>query len=127
MGELFRSFEDSWRFFLERTEPMESFFELFPERDATFCGWLIPLADQLKPRVAEVQHPLRNVSWMRLLPAHFLHVSVSGFGVGGTPNAKAVDAMVEKATVAWRAPRAVRASLPAPELLSRGGRRRGGG
>jgi 2'-5' RNA ligase len=81
VGELFRSFEESWSRFLARTEPLEDFLAGLPaDEEAAVAVWLIPLEPALAPRVRAVQRRLGHVPWLRPLPAYFLHVTVAGLG-----------------------------------------------
>jgi hypothetical protein len=81
VGELFRSFDESWSHFLAREAPLESFLDGLPDEEpATVAVWLIPVAPTLAPRVGALQRRLPRVDWLRPLPAHFLHVTVAGLG-----------------------------------------------
>ena len=81
MGELFRSFDESWSHFLAREEPLESFVDGLPEGEsATVAVWLIALAPELAVRVGALQRRLPQVDWLRPLPPHFLHVTLAEHG-----------------------------------------------
>jgi 2'-5' RNA ligase len=82
VGELFRSFDESWAHFLAREEPLESFAAGLPaDESAHVAVWLIALDPRLVPRARELQERLPRLDWLRPLPDHFLHVTVGGVGV----------------------------------------------
>jgi 2'-5' RNA ligase len=78
MGEWFTDFDDAWRSFLTRDEPLESFFEQFPEDEFEIEGWLIVPSRETKRAVAELQRRLDDVDGLEPVPAHFLHVWLRG-------------------------------------------------
>jgi hypothetical protein len=76
VGEYFTSFEDAWRAFLERTEPLESFYDEFT--GGAFEGevWVIEPSPEVKRAALRVQGALEGIDFLELVPHHFLHVSV---------------------------------------------------
>lgn len=75
MGEFFSSFDDAWRFFLGRTDPLEDFFAEFSDDDgAELEGWLVEPPAHVKLAVGRVQAELAHLGWLRPVPDHFLHV-----------------------------------------------------
>jgi hypothetical protein len=75
VGELFSSFEESWRYFLQRTEPLEGFFDDFPDdEDAFLEGWLVEPSDEVKEAAKPIQGSLSRFPWLSPVPDHFLHV-----------------------------------------------------
>jgi hypothetical protein len=93
MGTLFRSFDEAWESFLSRAEPMET----LPAFDApSTLVWLVPVDKGLVPRVRELQARLACAPFVRVIPEHFLHVTVA------VPPAGAVQDHVAAAERAWR-------------------------
>ena len=79
MGELFTSFDDAWSHFVAREEPLESFFDQFPEDDSVEAeGWLIVPPTEVKREVRRLQAALENVAGLEPIPEHFLHVWLRG-------------------------------------------------
>lgn len=75
MGELFTSFEDAWSHFLARRDPLESFFDQFPDDPSYVAhGWLIVPPPEVKREALRVQSALEDVPGLVVLPHHFLHV-----------------------------------------------------
>jgi 2'-5' RNA ligase len=84
VGELFRSFGESWSSFLAREEPLESFVDRLPaDETATVAVWLVPVDRRVASAVASVQRRLPSLPWLRPLPAHFLHVTLASHGFAG--------------------------------------------
>jgi hypothetical protein len=75
-GQLFESFDDAWAHFLQRREPLEDFFDGFPPDEFVGDAWVIEPSAAIKSAAAELQRPLAGIEWLRLLPEHFLHVSL---------------------------------------------------
>ena len=80
MGQFFSSFDEAWSFFLERDEPLEDFFEALPEEEAYLTAWLALPGEAVRNEATSVQQKLA-VEGIRLVPAHFLHVSVGSHEV----------------------------------------------
>ena len=78
MGELFTSFDDAWAHFVARDQPLESFFDQFPEEDDEGEGWLIIPPPEVKREVLRLQAELEDVPGLEPSPHHFLHVWVRG-------------------------------------------------
>lgn len=75
MGELFSSFEEAWRCFLERRDPLEGFFDEFPDDESSFLeGWLVEPSDEIKAAAGPIQEKLSRFPWLLPVPDHFLHV-----------------------------------------------------
>jgi hypothetical protein len=76
LGEYFTSFDDAWRAFLERSEPLESFYDEFA--GGAFDGevWVIEPSPEIKRAALRVQGELEPFDLLELVPHHFLHVSV---------------------------------------------------
>lgn len=74
MSVLFTSFDDAWEHFLARDEPLESFFDQFPEEDTEGEGWLIVPPPEVKREVLRLQGKLEEIAALDLSPHHFLHV-----------------------------------------------------
>ena len=75
MGEFFASFEESWSYFVERTEPLEGFFDDFPDDENAFLeGWLVEPSDEIKAAARPIQESLARFPWLFPVPDHFLHV-----------------------------------------------------
>ena len=81
MGEWFTSFDDAWSSFLARSEPLESFFDEFPE-DTSFVAeaWLVVPPPEVKREAVRLQSKLEDVPGLAVVPHHFLHVSISDNG-----------------------------------------------
>jgi hypothetical protein len=75
-GKLFESFDEAWESFLRRREPLEDFFSGFPADEFEDDAWVIEPSPAIKSAAAELQRPLAEIDWLRLLPEHFLHVSL---------------------------------------------------
>jgi 2'-5' RNA ligase len=77
VGDVFTSFEDAWEAFLRRDQPLESFWSELPDdADAFVDAWLIVPPPELKRAVLRVQGELEDVRELRIVPHHFLHVSL---------------------------------------------------
>jgi hypothetical protein len=77
VGDLFTSFEEAWEAFLQRDEPLESFWNDLPDDADTFVdAWLIVPPPELKRAVLRVQGALEDVRGLAIVPHHFLHVSL---------------------------------------------------
>ena len=76
MGEYFTSFDEAWRAFLARTEPLESFYDEFP--GGAFDGevWVIEPSPEVKRAALRLQGELERFDFLELVPHHFLHVAV---------------------------------------------------
>jgi hypothetical protein len=120
MGRLFTSFDEAWRFFRDRAEPLEDFFVLFPDEETFLLGWLLRPDPELVPAVQRAQAAFTHLAWITPQPAHFLHVWLGGVAIaprrpGADDVAVAVDrprALVARLLEAdyWRA-------LPIPGAL----------
>ena len=77
MGERFTSFDDAWSSFLARSEPLESFFDEFPQ-DRSFVAeaWLVVPPPEVKRAAVRLQSALEDVPGLVVVPHHFLHVSI---------------------------------------------------
>ena len=106
---LFTSFADAWAQFLERDEPLESFWNEFPDDPtAALDVWLVVPPPEVKREALRVQGALEEIGGLRIVPHHFLHLALPD---------EQVDALAEHGPFAVRCER--------PELLS--GRSRGRG
>jgi hypothetical protein len=88
VGRLFTSFDEAWRYFLGRAEPLERFFGQFPEDEALVAeGWVIVPPSEIKQAALEVQGAFASLEWLAPVPEHFLHVWL-GFATsaGGWPH-----------------------------------------
>ena len=83
LGEYFTSFDDAWRAFLARTEPLESFYDEFT--GGAFDGevWVIEPSPEVKRAALRVQGELEPFDFLELVPHHFLHVAVPHAAVRG--------------------------------------------
>lgn len=75
MGRFFFCFDEAWESFLEREEPLEDFFEALPDEEAYLTTWLALPGERVRGEAASVQEKLA-VEGLRLVPGHFLHVSL---------------------------------------------------
>jgi hypothetical protein len=74
VGEFFSSFEEAWASFVTREEPLESFYDDFPEDpDHILSGWLVEPSAEVKLSALEIQERLEHVDWLDRTPEHFLH------------------------------------------------------
>jgi hypothetical protein len=73
---LFESFEEAWAYFLGRREPLEDFFARFPAEEFEGETWVIEPPADVKAAAAELQRPLERFDWLRIVPSHFLHVTL---------------------------------------------------
>jgi hypothetical protein len=77
VGQYFTSFDDAWRAFLAREEPLESFYDEF--EGGAFDGevWVVQPAPEVKRAALRVQGELERFDFLELVPHDFLHVSVT--------------------------------------------------
>lgn len=74
MGEFFASFEGAWASFLTRDEPLESFYDQFPDDpEHVLSGWLVEPSPEVKSSALELQERLARIDWLDPTPEHFLH------------------------------------------------------
>ena len=99
MGVFFTSFDDAWRHFLARREPLEDFFAHQPEEEATLAAWLITPPDELKQAAAQLQDDLAHVAGIEWTPQHFLHVWLTPLALD--PTDEQVSALTGAAREAW--------------------------
>jgi hypothetical protein len=100
VGEWFTSFDDAWASFLARTEPLESFFDEFPDDpEAVLEVWLIVPPPDVKRAALRIQGVLEDVRGLRIVPHHFLHVSLQG------TNAVPVEQLLDGQAFELRLPR----------------------
>jgi 2'-5' RNA ligase len=78
VGQLFESFDEAWAYFLGRREPLEDFFAAFPPEEFEGEAWLIEPLPEVKAAAAELQRPLARFDWLKVVPSHFLHVTLPG-------------------------------------------------
>ena len=79
MGEWFTSFDDAWSSFLARSEPLESFFDEFPEDPSSVGeGWLIVPPTEIKHEAMRLLAELEGIPGLVAVPAHFFHVWLRG-------------------------------------------------
>ena len=77
MGDWFTSFDDAWSAFVRRDVPLESFWDGFADDpDAFLDAWLLVPPPELKRAALRVQGVLEEVAGLRIVPHHFLHVSL---------------------------------------------------
>jgi len=76
LGRLFESFDEAWAYFLAREEPLEDFFDAFPPQEFEGEAWIVEPSAAVKAAAIELQRPLAGIDWLRLLPGHFLHVTL---------------------------------------------------
>jgi hypothetical protein len=77
VGELFTSFADAWEHFLERDEPLESFWNEFPDDPtAALDVWLVVPPPAVKREALRVQGALEEIGGLRIVPHHFLHLAL---------------------------------------------------
>jgi hypothetical protein len=75
LGDLFTSFEDAWAAFLTRDEPLEDFFDQFPNDDEHVIeGWLVEPSPSIKAAATDLQMQLARVDSLVAIPDDFLHV-----------------------------------------------------
>jgi hypothetical protein len=76
VGEYFESFDDAWRAFLARTDPLEIFYDEFA--GGAFDGevWVIQPPLEVKRAALRMQGDLEAFDFLELVPHHFLHVAV---------------------------------------------------
>jgi hypothetical protein len=74
LGEFFSSFEDAWTSFVTRQEPLESFYDQFPDDpDYVVSGWLLEPSAEVRAAALDLQARLAPVEWLDPTPEHFLH------------------------------------------------------
>jgi len=102
VGRLFTSFDEAWRYFIGRAEPLEWFFGQFSEDEALVAeGWVFVPPSEIKQAALEVQGAFASLKWVAPVPEHFLHVWL-GFATsaGGWPHelrhSGAFDAMYRR-------------------------------
>ena len=79
MGEWFTSFDDAWSYFLARTEPLEPFFEEFPEDPSSVAeGWVIVPPPEVRDEAMRLQAELEGIPGIVPVPEHFFHVWLRG-------------------------------------------------
>ncbi len=79
MGEWFTSFDDAWSSFLARTEPLETFFDEFPDDPSSVAeGWLIVPPPEIKQEAMSLQAELEGIPGIVAVPEHFFHVWLRG-------------------------------------------------
>ncbi len=79
MGEWFTSFDDAWSSFLARSEPLEPFFDEFPEDPSSLAeGWLIVPPPEIKHEAMRLQAELEGIPGIVAVPEHFFHVWLRG-------------------------------------------------
>jgi hypothetical protein len=102
VGRFFTSFEEAWLSFLDRKEPLESFFAEFPDGESYIVTWLLPFDKALVPRVRAVQESFAPLDWITPQPEHFLHTSVAAVAVSDRrPTNEEIGVAVERARQAW--------------------------
>jgi hypothetical protein len=79
VGEWFTSFDDAWSSFLARSEPLEPFFDEFPEDPSSLAeGWLIVPPPEIKHEAMRLQAELEDIAGIVAVPEHFFHVWLRG-------------------------------------------------
>jgi hypothetical protein len=79
VGEQFTSFDDAWSSFLARTEPLEPFFDEFPEDPSSLAeGWLIVPPPEIRHEAMRLQAELEGIPGIVAVPEHFFHVWLRG-------------------------------------------------
>jgi hypothetical protein len=77
VGELFTSFDDAWSAFVARDEPLESFWNEFPDDPAAVLDvWLAVPPPVVKREALRIQGELDEIAGLRIVPHHFLHLSL---------------------------------------------------
>jgi hypothetical protein len=103
VGRFFGTFDEAWRFFLERQEDLEDFFEQFPAGDGFLMGWMLPLDAGLAVAVEEAQEAFAGLDWVTPQPRHFLHTWIGGVSFAPRrPTAAEIEVAVKRAQHAWR-------------------------
>ena len=102
MGEFFASFEASWRYFLQREEPLEVFTDQFPASRGLLAGWFIALDPSLGPALEALQSALRPVAWLRPYPLPLQHVWLGSLGWGTSWPDASIDGWLEHGRKALR-------------------------
>ena len=102
MGRFFTTFDEAWRFFLDRDHELEDFFASFPVADEYVLGWLLPVEPSLRPAIARVQESFAQLDWITPLRADFLHVWIGAAAVAQhRPEAAEIASAVEAAGHLW--------------------------
>jgi hypothetical protein len=102
VGRFFTSFDETWQYFLGRSEPLERFFGDFPEDKAFVAeAWVILPPTEVKQAALKLQREFASFEWLTLVPEHFLHVALGGApAAGGWPHelrhSGAFDAVYER-------------------------------
>jgi hypothetical protein len=78
VSRLFESFDEAWGYFLGRRQPLEDFFAAVPNEEFEGEAWVIEPPAAVKAAATELQRPLQRFDWLRLVPSHFLHVTLPG-------------------------------------------------
>jgi hypothetical protein len=79
VGERFTSFDDAWSSFLSRSEPLESFFDEFPQDPSSLAeGWVIVPPAAVKHEALRLQAELERIPGLVPVPEHFFHVWLRG-------------------------------------------------
>jgi hypothetical protein len=79
MGRLFTSFDETWEYFLARTEPLEWFYGQFPDDEEFVAeGWVVEPPREIKRAAMNLQGVFAGLNWLAPVPEHFLHVWVGG-------------------------------------------------
>src|SRR5687767_10594686 len=76
MGRFFESFDEAWAYFLTREEPLEDFYDTLPAKEREIEAWVIEPPAAIKSAALEFQRRLAGVGGLRMLPGHFLHVTL---------------------------------------------------
>jgi hypothetical protein len=78
VGEYFSSFADAWSSFLQREEPLESFYDQFSDDvDTVASGWLVEPSEEIRRAALGIQEQLARVDWLDPTPEHFLHTWIA--------------------------------------------------
>lgn len=102
MRRLFTSFDEAWRFFLNRKEKLADFFAPFPQEETFLLGWLIQLDDALVPAVQQAKDALLQFDWITPQPDHFLHTWLGGVALAPRrPTRDEIGFALERAERAW--------------------------
>jgi hypothetical protein len=103
MNRRFTSFDDAWRFFLNRQDEMESFFDDLPEQPSYLLAWLLRLDDEACASAVEAaQRAFSHLAWITPQPRHFLHTSIAAVSVAPRPPSQGeIDVAIQRAQQAW--------------------------
>lgn len=98
----FTSFDEAWSYFIHREEPLEDFFESFPEHDSYVLGWAILVDRSIEPPAADVQAAFAHLDWLVQPPDDFLHVWIGGVALTDAALTRAdVAGVVARAQDLW--------------------------